>query len=168
MKKRGEQQKVEIGIRAPDFTLQTDKGEDWRLSEQSGKIVTLLFYPKNETLVCTKQLCSVRDNWTDYLETKTVIVAISPGTIKEHQRFIYQHRLPLPILADPDRKITKLYTSRWLLPVSFTRAVFVIDAKGIIRNREIMFRIFRPTDKKVLASIIAAKKDWIYQNYIHA
>lgn len=74
----------EVGEKAGDFVLKNQTGENWRLSDYLGQVVALLFYPKNETLVCTKQLCSVRDNWTDYLETKAVVVGISPATVEEH------------------------------------------------------------------------------------
>ena len=58
------------GSTAPDFCLQDTNGNQWRLSDKLGCVVLLLFYPANETLMCTKQLCSVRDNWAKYLETK--------------------------------------------------------------------------------------------------
>ncbi len=98
---------VQIGSKAPDFELKTSKGNTWRLSDHLGKIIALLFYPKNETLICTKQMCSVRDNWNDYLETKATIVGVSPGTVEEHSEFSGKHRLPLILLADDDRSITE-------------------------------------------------------------
>jgi peroxiredoxin Q/BCP len=57
---------MKVGDNAPDFTLKDGDGNDWKLSEQRGKTVVLLFYPGDNTPVCTKQLCSVRDNWEDY------------------------------------------------------------------------------------------------------
>ncbi len=156
---------VEIGEKAPDFTLFSNSGEEWHLSEQCGKVTALLFYPKNETLVCTRQLCSVRDSWTDYLETKASVIGISSATIEEHQQFSKNYSLPLPLLADVDRKITGLYAKHWLMPVRFTRAIVIVDAKGIIRHRKIMLRAFRPTDKSVLASIYAARTDLLYEHY---
>lgn len=156
---------VAIGEKAPDFVLLSNGGKEWRLSEQMGTVTALLFYPQNETLVCTRQLCSVRDTWTDYLETKAAVVGISPATIEEHQKFSANHNLPLPLLADVDRKITGLYGKHWLLPIQLTRAVVIVDAKGIIRNRKIMLRAFRPTDRSVLASIYAARTDSLYEHY---
>ena len=76
---------------APDFQLKDEKGNDWRLSDHRGSVVALLFYPKDETFVCTRQLCSVRDNWDEYLKTKAVIIGVSPGSTDEHQEFA-QHR----------------------------------------------------------------------------
>ena len=128
----------EVGTKARDFVLKNQQGEDWRLSSCLGRVVALLFYPRNETLVCTKQLCSVRNNWNDYLETKATIVGISPGTIEEHIQFGKRYRLPLSLLADTDRNITKRYGLHWFFPISFTRAIVVIDAKGYIRTQRIM------------------------------
>lgn len=156
---------VEIGAKAIDFKLKTENGLNWRLSDNLGKVVALLFYPKDETLVCTKQLCSVRDNWEKYLATKAVVVGVSPGTTSQHQKFAVHHNLPLPLLADVDKSVTRLYSFHWLFPISFTRAIIVIDAKGIIRSRQIMLRAFRPSDTEVLATIHRARAEDISEKY---
>jgi thioredoxin-dependent peroxiredoxin len=156
---------VIVGEKAPDFELQTEKGETWRLSDHLGDVVALLFYPQNETLVCTRQLCSVRDNWSDYLKTKAIVVGVSPGTIDEHENFSRHHDLPIPLLADIDRTVTETYTSHWLYPTVFMRGIIVVDAKGIIRSRKTMLRAFRPTDRSVIASIYAARADSLHDTY---
>ncbi|MBK8304186.1 MAG: peroxiredoxin family protein [Pyrinomonadaceae bacterium] len=154
-----------VGLRAPEFVLKTEQGKEWRLSEHIGNVVVLLFYPQNETLVCTKQLCSVRDNWEKYIETKAEIVGISPGTPEEHQTFSNSRQLPLPLLADPGREITGIYGKHWLFPVNLTRAVVVIDANGVIRNRDVMLRAFRPSDSQVITDIYAARGDALHDKY---
>lgn len=156
---------LRVGDKASDFILKGIDGDEWQLSEQTGQVTALLFYPKNETLVCTKQLCSVRDNWADYIKTKAQIVAISPGTITEHQNFARRHHLPMLLLADADREVTKIFTWHWIIPINFTRAIVIVDAKGIVRHRKVMLRAFRPTDKSVLASIYAARTDVLYENF---
>ncbi|MET0754392.1 MAG: redoxin domain-containing protein [Pyrinomonadaceae bacterium] len=156
---------VEIGTKAPDFTLENENGEKWSLSDKLGEVVALLFYPQNETLVCTKQLCSVRDHWEDYLKTKATIVGISPGMSEEHKIFSQRHSLPLSLLADSNREITRLYSKHWLYPISFTRAIVVVDAKGFIRSRKIMLRAFRPADKNVITSIYSARSDAMYEKF---
>ena len=155
-----------VGLRAPEFVLTTDQGKEWRLSDHIGNVVVLLFYPQNETMVCTKQLCSVRDNWDKYIETKADIVGISPGTPEEHLKFSNSRQLPIPLLADPGRKITGIYGKHWLFPVNFTRAVVVIDANGIIRNRDVMLRAFRPLDSQVITDIYAARGDAFHDKYV--
>lgn len=163
----GECQTLKIGETTPDFVLQTEKGEQWRLSDQLGKVTGLLFYPQNETLVCTRQMCSVRDNWTDYLETKAAVVGISPGTAEEHRKFSQRHRLPLPLFADRGREITKIYGQHWFFPIQITRAIVIVDAQGVIHHRKIILRAFRPTDREILASIYAAQTDALHNHFNH-
>lgn len=148
-----------VGEKAPDFELESESGEPWRLSAQTGKVIALLFYPKDETLVCTRQLCSVRDNWSEYLQTRAVVVGISPGTADEHRAFGSHHRLPIPLLADVDRSVTETYAFHWLLPTLLTRAIVIVDAKGMIRSRKVLPRMFRPTDRSVITAIYAARAD---------
>jgi len=154
---------IQTGKKAPDFVLKNHLGKDWSLSEHLGQVVALLFYPKNETVVCTRQLCSVRDNWADYLATKAVVVGVSPGSIEEHREFAENYRLPMPLLADTGREVTKIFSRHPWLPVSWIRAILVIDAKGIIRQKKVMFRGFRPTDYSVITSIHQARTD-VYQD----
>ena len=156
---------VAVGEKATDFQLKTHEGEDWRLSDYAGNVVALLFYPKNETLVCTKQLCSVRDYWADYLETKAMVVGVSPGTIDEHSSFARRYELPIPLLADVDRSVTETYSFHWLFPTVLMRGIVIIDAQGFIRDRKVMLRAFRPTDRSVIASIYAARTDLLYDKY---
>ena len=154
-----------VGMTAPDFSLQNEKNETWRLSDHRGQVCALLFYPRDETLVCTRQLCSVRDNWADYLATKAAVLGISPGTVEQHQRFAQHHHLPLPLLADPKRRVTRQYSQHRWLPVMFTRAIVVVDAKGIIRHHKVMSRARRPTDYNVLSEIYAAQTDVRMEKY---
>ncbi|MBC7900670.1 MAG: redoxin domain-containing protein [Saprospiraceae bacterium] len=157
--------RVVVGKPAPDFVLTTENREKWSLADQIGNVTVLLFYPKDETLVCTKQMCSLRDNWETYLETKAAIVGISPGSPDEHKSFSTRHNLPLSLLVDENRAITNIFGKHWLYPINFTRAVVVIDAKGIVRSREVMLRAFRPKDTEVITSIYAARGDALADKY---
>jgi peroxiredoxin Q/BCP len=156
---------VSPGSPAPDFSLITDKGDVWRLSDHYGTVVVLLFYPGNETLVCTRQLCSVRDNWQRYVKTNATIVGISPGSPEEHREFAARRHLPFPLLADPGRQVTRVYAKHWLYPISLTRGIVVIDARGVIRNRDIMLRAFRPMDDHLILDIYAARGDEMLEKY---
>lgn len=150
---------IKAGVEAPDFVLQNERDEVWRLFDQRGRVVALLFYPANETLVCTKQLCSVRDDWASYTTTGALIVGVSPGTPQQHKNFAEHHKLPLELLADTNGVVTRMYTSvRWL-PWRATRALVVIDAKGFVRYRKVMLRAFRPHNSEVIAAIRSAKYD---------
>ena len=151
--------KLSVGAEAPDFTLCDHRGAEWTLSEKRGKVVLLLFYPGNETLVCTKQLCSLRDNWSKYLDTKAEIAAVSVSEQDANVKFAEKHHLPLPILADIDRKVTSSYASHWLFPINLMRGLCVIDAKGMVRTRQIMLRAFRPDDHDVILRLYEARSE---------
>src|SRR5919206_856925 len=96
---------LRVGSTAPDFALRDGEGREWRLSAQRGRVVVLLFYPGDETPVCTKQLCSVRDNWEAYAETGAEVVGISTDTVESHRSFTDKHNLPLRLLADIEGKV---------------------------------------------------------------
>jgi peroxiredoxin len=148
-----------VGAQAPDFTLKDGEGRDWRLSEQRGRVVVLLFYPGDETPVCTKQLCSVRDNWEQYRETGAEVVGVSTDSVESHRKFAEHHSLPLRLLSDPDRRVSELYGAKSWLPGRAARAVVVIDAGGRVRhNHAQSLSLFRPKDDEVLAAIRAAQR----------
>jgi peroxiredoxin Q/BCP len=140
------------GQLAPDFELKDSNNEPWRLSNHRGKVVALLFYPRDETPVCTKQMCSMRDRWTDYQTTGAEVVAISVGSVESHKKFGEHHDLPQRLLADASGKVTKLYDLKSLLGGS-QRAVIVVDQQGVIRYRKSVLPIFRPSDDEVISAI---------------
>jgi peroxiredoxin Q/BCP len=144
---------------APDFTLKDGNGADWRLSDHHGKVVVLLFYPGDETPVCTRQMCSVRDRWEDYRATGAEVVGISSDSIDSHKKFAEHHELPLRLLSDSDRSVAKLYGAISLLPGRVARSVFVIDAKGILRYSDVRpIGLFKPKDDATIAAIRAAQQ----------
>ncbi len=141
-----------IGDLAPDFKLPDSDGKAWQLSEHRGKVVALVFYPKDETPVCTKQMCSMRDNWSDYEALGAEVVAISVGSVKQHKLFAEHYNLPQTLLADEKGEVTKLMNVKSLFGGS-QRAVIVIDKQGLIRYRKSVMPIFRPSDDEVLTAI---------------
>jgi peroxiredoxin Q/BCP len=147
-----------IGAQAPDFALKDGEGRDWRLSKQRGRVVVLLFYPGDETPVCTRQMCSVRDNWEQYRETGAEVVGISTDSVESHKKFADHYSLPLRLLSDPGGRVAELYGAKSWLPGRAARAVVVIDAQGRVRhNRAQPLSLFRPKDDEVLAAIRAAQ-----------
>ena len=144
---------------APDFELFDGEGAKWRLSDHRGKVVVLLFYPGDETPICTKQMCSVRDRWEDYAATGAEVVGISTNTVESHKSFTEHHDLPLRLLADVDRRVADLYGAQSLIPGKVARSVFVIDAKGVVRYRDVRpLGLFRPKDDEVIRAIREAQK----------
>ena len=151
---------IQVDQQAPDFTLKDERGEDWRLAERRGRVVVLLFYPGDETPVCTKQLCSVRDRWSDYVATGAEIVGISTDTVESHKRFSENRQLPLRLLSDAEGRVTSLYDVRSWLPGRSARAVIVVDSQGIIRYRKVEpLSLFRPRDHQVIEAIRLAQSD---------
>ena len=149
-----------VGSVAPDFILHDTEGAEWQMSAQHGRVVVLLFYPGDETPVCTKQLCSVRDNWESYAETGAEVVGISTDTVESHRKFTDHHNLPLRLLADTEGKVHKAYAASSWFPGRAARAVVVVDPKGIIRYRKVeTVSLFRPRDTEIIEAIRAAQEN---------
>ena len=148
-----------VGANAPDFTLKDGEGREWRLSEHKGRVVVLLFYPGDETPVCTRQMCSVRDNWEQYRETGAEVVGISTDSVESHKKFAEHHSLPLRLLSDPDRRVAEMYSAKSWLPGRAARSVVVIDGDGIVSHIKAQaLSLFRPKDDEVLAAIREAQR----------
>jgi peroxiredoxin Q/BCP len=123
------------GDPAPDFALEGTDGE-FRLSEHRGEVVVLLFYPGDGTAVCTKQFCSYRDRPDDFAALDATVVGISGKDTASKQRFADKNDLTVPLLADEDRAVAKLYGASAPL-VGTRRAAVVIDADGVVRHRHV-------------------------------
>ena len=150
---------AQVGEPAPEFTLPDGDGNEWRLADHHGKVVVLLFYPGDETPICTRQMCSVRDRWDDYSATGAEVVGISTDSLESHKKFAQHHDLPLRLLSDVDGTVAKLYGAQSLIPGKVARSVFVIDGKGIIRHRDVRpLGLFRPKDEDVIKAIQEAQK----------
>jgi peroxiredoxin Q/BCP len=148
---------LQVGDAAPNFTLQDGNGDQWSLSAQRGKVVVLLFYPGDETPICTRQMCSVRDRWADYSSTGAEVVGISTDSVESHQKFAEHHQLPLRLLSDAKGEVAKQYGAQSLIPGKVARSVFVIDAGGVIRHQDVRpLGLFRPKDDDVIKAIATA------------
>jgi peroxiredoxin Q/BCP len=148
---------LSVGDEAPDFALADGDGRVWRLADLRGKTVVLLFYPGDETPVCTRQMCSVRDNWELYRATGAEVVGISTDSEESHKRFAEKRELPLRLLSDPQGVVSKLYGASSWLPGRAARAVVVIDAGGIVRSLKVQpLSLFRPRDTEIIEAIHAA------------
>jgi len=122
-----------VGGQAPDFELPGTEGP-FRLSEQRGQRVVLLFYPGDNTPVCTRQFCSYRDRPQDVDALDAVVVGISSQDLDSHRQFTSKHGLNVPLLADIDGAVAKSYGAH--APVVGTRrAVVIVDEQGVVRYR---------------------------------
>jgi len=134
---------LNIGSKAPDFTLPDQSGTTHRLADHAGKPVVLYFYPKDDTEDCTIEACSFRDALPAFHKLKAAVLGISPDDVKRHAKFATKHALNFPILADPkpESKVCRAYgtfveKTMYGKPVTtVARTTYLIDAKGIIRAR---------------------------------
>jgi thioredoxin-dependent peroxiredoxin len=125
--------KPQVGEQAPDFELPGTDGS-FHLSEHRGERVVLLFYPGDNTMVCTKQFCSYRDRPDDFTALGATVVGISAQDVDSHEAFTAKHSLNVPLLADRGGEVAKQYGA-WGGPLGTKRAVIVIDEQGIVRHR---------------------------------
>src|SRR5262249_39970623 len=123
----------QIGEQAPDFELPGTDGP-FKLSEHRGERVVLLFYPGDNTTVCTRQMCSYRDRPQEFAALGATVVGITAQGVARQEGFGAKTWLPLPLLAEGGGKVAKLYGA-WGGPLKTKRAVIVIDEDGIVRHR---------------------------------
>ena len=122
-----------VGEQAPDFELPGTDGT-FRLSDHRGERVVLLFYPGDNTIVCTKQFCSYRDHTEEFASLGATVVGISSQDLASHEAFKAKHALNVPLLADADKSVAKAY-SAFSSRLGTKRAVVVIDEQGVVRHR---------------------------------
>jgi peroxiredoxin Q/BCP len=122
-----------VGEQAPDFQLDGTDGP-FKLSDHRGERVVLLFYPGDETLVCTKQFCSYRDRAEDFAMLSATVVGISSQDLNAHEEFAGKHALNVPLLADVEKSVARAYDA-YSRRLGVKRAVILIDEQGIVRHR---------------------------------
>ena len=129
---------LEKGVKAPNFTAQTDGGLSVKLSDFAGKWLILYFYPKDDTSGCTKEACEFRDNMERITSMGAVVLGVSPDKVNSHDKFKVKYDLNFALLADPDRAVCKSYDiigeksmfgKKYL---GVIRTTFIISPKGKI------------------------------------
>lgn len=141
---------VGVGDRAPEFELHGTGGRTYSLSEFAGQPLVIVFYPGDDTPVCTKQLNSYNDDLAEFAGLKAGIVAISAQDLESHERFSAKHGFGFPLLADTDKSVAAAYGT--LGPLGFPRrSVFIVDGEGVIRyaHRAIAGLTYRPVSELV-------------------
>ena len=129
---------LEIGTKAPDFELQDQNGDIHKLSDYKGNKVILYFYPKDNTLGCTKQACGYSALKPQFKKKGVTILGVSTDTVASHKNFEEKHNLTFTILADPERKVIEAYDV-WKekrlygkFSMGVVRTTYLIDENGII------------------------------------
>ena len=126
---------LSVGDEAPDFELDGTEGR-FRLSDHRGERVVLLFYPGDFTPVCTKQFCSYAERAEDMSSLGATVVGISPQDLDSHAKFVNENGIPVPLLADPDKKVAKAYGASAPI-VGTRRAVLIVDEEGRVAYRHV-------------------------------
>ena len=149
---------LEVGERAPDFTLPADDGRKVSLKEFRGKKVVLYFYPKDDTTGCTKEACSFRDNLGRVKTKGAVVLGVSRDDTKSHVKFKDKYHLNFPLLSDDDGRVTNAYDV-WKRKnlygreyFGIERSTFLIDEAGSIAKIWRKVKVEGHTDE-VLAAL---------------
>ncbi len=141
---------VGIGDPAPPFTLPGAGGQSVSLSDYAGHPVVLVFYPGDDSPVCTKQLNAYNDGLDQFAALEAQIVGISAQDVASKDAFVAKHGFDFPLLADTDKEVAAAYGT--LGPIGFPRrSTFIIDADGVIRyaHRAIAGLTYRPVSELI-------------------
>ena len=131
---------LEIGMKAPDFTLLDKDGKSVSLSDFLGKKVVLYFYPKDNTPGCTRQACAFAGAYSEFQKKGVEVIGVSKDSVASHVKFAEKHQLPFVLLADPERIAIEAY-GVWQekkmcgkVSMGVVRTTFLIDEKGMIAD----------------------------------
>ena len=130
-----------VGDRAPDFTLPSTAGPITLSKRLEKGAVLLVFYPGDDTPVCTKQLCDYRDNVEAFGRLGVDVLAVNPQSLESHERFSTKHELPFPLLSDADKSVCRAYGTLGLLGFA-KRALVLVGRDGTIKYRQTDLPIF--------------------------
>ena len=149
---------LEIGMKAPDFTLKDKEGNDVSLSEFFGKKIVLYFYPKDNTPGCTRQACAFAGAYNRFLEKDIVVIGISKDSVSSHQKFAEKYSLQFVLLSDPELVAIKAY-GVWgekklygKVSMGVSRTTFIIDENGIITH--VMKKVKPDTNAEEILTIL--------------
>lgn len=145
---------LNTGDKAPLFALQDDQGETFELEQHLGEKILLVFYPGDDTPVCTRQLCDYRDGIEAFEGLGVSVVGISGDSGESHRKFRDKYDLPFTLLSDPDLSVAAQYDSKGMLGMK--RSVFLVDEQGVIRYRHVeSVAVFRRKREELLEAISA-------------
>lgn len=131
---------LEVGMKAPDFTLPDKNGEAVCLSDFLGKKVVLYFYPRDNTPGCTRQACAFAQSYEEFKEKGVVVIGVSKDSVASHLKFAEKHDLPFILLSDPELKAIQAYDV-WKekklygkVSMGVVRTTYLIDEEGVIEK----------------------------------
>ena len=126
---------IQVGDKAPDFTLPSQSGEQVRLQDRIGeRVVVLYFYPKDNTSGCTAEACAFRDSHEAFSDAGAEVIGVSSDSSGKHAGFASKHQLPFTLLADQGAKIRKAWGVPAVMGLIPGRVTYVIDRTGTVRH----------------------------------
>ncbi len=131
---------LEVGTKAPDFTLKNQEDQEISLSQFAGKRVVLYFYPRDNTPGCTRQACGFAQNYEGFTQRDVVVIGVSKDSVASHLKFAQKYELPFVLLSDPDLEAIQAY-GVWQekklygkVSMGVVRTTYVIDPRGVIEK----------------------------------
>jgi peroxiredoxin Q/BCP len=126
---------IQVGDKAPDFTLASQSGDEVRLYDRlAERVVVLYFYPKDETAGCTKEACAFRDSHEVFTEAGAEVIGVSSDSASKHAAFADHHKLPFTLVSDKGGQVRKSYGVPATLGLLPGRVTYVIDRDGTVRH----------------------------------
>jgi len=145
---------INSGEAAPDFELDADDGTRVKLSSLLGQRVLIVFYPGDETPVCTAQLCEYSEGLEEFTGLNCRVLAISADDLASHRAFRAKKSLGFPLLADTDLAVAKAYGVKGMLGMK--RACFLVDEKGVVRYAHVeSIALFRRRRAELISALEA-------------
>lgn len=130
---------LNVGDAIPSFSIKDQDGKMFNVTDYIGKqVLAIYFYPKDESMVCTKEACAFRDSFDDFIKSGAMIIGINDGSVASHKAFQSHYKLPFTLLSDPGNKVYDLFGVKGKLFLT-GRKTFVVDLKGkIVYTHEAM------------------------------
>jgi peroxiredoxin Q/BCP len=126
---------VQVGDRAPDFTLPSQSGDPVRLQERlGGRVVVLYFYPRDDTRGCTAEACAFRDSHEVFTDAGAEVIGVSSDPVNRHAAFAGKYHLPFTLLSDQGGRVRRRYGVPAVLGLLPGRVTYVIDRQGTVRH----------------------------------
>lgn len=152
---------LEVGTKAPAFTLPDKDGNFVSLSDFAGKKVVLYFYPRDNTPGCTRQACAFAGTYEEFKRIDAVVIGISKDSVASHQKFAEKYNLPFILLSDPELTAIQAYgvwqekKNYGKVSMGVVRSTFVIDENGIIEK--VMPKVKPDTNAEEILTYLAGK-----------
>ena len=154
---------LEVGMKAPNFTLSDKDGNAVSMSDFAGKTVVLYFYPRDNTPGCTRQACAFAGAYEEFKALDVVVIGISKDSVASHVKFAEKYNLPFILLSDPERQAIEGFgvwqekKNYGKVSMGVVRSTFVIDGNGVIEK--VMPKVKPDTNAAEILEYLRGKKD---------